>query len=115
MMNFKEFLNESNLRNSFTFDCLDCKKDVQEMKEYSYMVSDEVWKSTNLDSNAGLLCIKCLEKRLKRLLTSEDFPKNIPINRDTTRQSKRLISRIYGYTDRISPEDSKYYAITGTF
>lgn len=115
MMNFKEFLNENNLRNRFNFDCLDCKRSVQEMKEYSYMVSNEVWNNANLNSNAGVLCIKCLEKRLKRLLTSADFPKNLPINRDITQQSKRLISRIYGYTDRISPEDSKYYAMTGTF
>lgn len=113
-MNFKQFLNESKLR-SFTFDCSDCKKDVKEIKEYSYMVSSEVWNTLNLNSDSGLLCVKCLEKRLKRLLTSQDFPKNLPINRDITQQSKRLISRIYGYTDRISPEDSKYYAMTGTF
>lgn len=115
MKSFNEFLNENNLLRNFTFDCLDCKKNVQEMKEYSYMVSNQVWEKTNLNSKAGFLCIGCLEKRLKRLLTSHDFPKNIPINGYTKRQSKRLLSRINGYTDNIPPDNSKYYAMTGSF
>lgn len=44
-----------------------------------YMVAPDVWASTGLAYNAGALCLKCLEARVGRALTVQDFP-DVPIN-----------------------------------
>ena len=48
----------------------------------------------------GLLCIGCLERRLGRLLTPEDFNLEIPLNQFQRMQSLRLRRRIHGFLDR---------------
>lgn len=44
-----------------------------------YMTTPDVWTSAGLDYNAGALCLKCLEARVGRPLTLQDFP-DVPIN-----------------------------------
>lgn len=56
-----------------TLNCMVCKKDVVEIKEYAYMVQDDVWMAVAARNPKGYLCISCLEKRLGRKLTADDF------------------------------------------
>lgn len=42
------------------------------------MVTDQVWRSAN-PQGRGMLCIGCLESRLRRLLTRDDFT-DAPLN-----------------------------------
>jgi len=53
------------------FLCLDCKIDTGKVNEF-YMLKDEIWFSIH-NSKEGMLCIDCLEKRLKRKLVKTDF------------------------------------------
>jgi len=50
---------------------MDCKVNTLYIGEY-YMLKDEVWKQVH-NSQEGMLCIGCLEIRLKRQLNSQDF------------------------------------------
>jgi hypothetical protein len=59
------------------FLCLDCSVDTAELQEY-YMLRREVWRGINPPTLAaprseGMLCIGCVEARLGRKLTYEDF------------------------------------------
>lgn len=54
------------------FICDDCGVNTSEIHEY-YMVHDDIWRSVAGDSLEGMLCIGCLEDRLGRRLTAEDF------------------------------------------
>jgi hypothetical protein len=55
------------------FRCVDCGKDTGgETGEY-YMVRDDVWAASGLTPNGGMLCLACLERRIKRPLTDKDF------------------------------------------
>jgi hypothetical protein len=71
--------------------CLDCRNECNE--EY-YMVHDALWLTANPTVN-GMLCIGCLEERLGRILTLDDFT-DVPINTTTVcgAKSKRLASRL---------------------
>jgi hypothetical protein len=53
--------------------CMDCGVDTDEINE-QYMVLDDIWRKGN-PSEAGMLCIGCLEKRLGRELRRNDFPR----------------------------------------
>ena len=53
-----------------SFDCVDCGGDFD---EYDYSVEDAVWAASGLEPGGGLLCIGCLERRLGRRLTRNDF------------------------------------------
>jgi hypothetical protein len=64
-------------RKNSEFLCLDCTVDTCESGEY-YIVRDAVWLAVN-PNNKGMLCISCLEQRLGRELTSEDFAW-VPLN-----------------------------------
>jgi hypothetical protein len=55
-----------------TFRCVDCGKDTGESGEY-YSVRDDVWAASGLAPHGGMLCLACLEGRIGRLLTGEDF------------------------------------------
>jgi hypothetical protein len=54
------------------------------------MTSDEIWASAG--DVEGVLCIGCLELRLGRVLTVEDFPP-LPANDDSETDSVRLRTR----------------------
>jgi hypothetical protein len=53
------------------FLCVDCRKDTKG-SEY-YRVEDEVWAASGLAPNGGMLCLACLEGRIGRPLTWEEF------------------------------------------
>jgi hypothetical protein len=58
------------------------------------MVTDEAWAIAN-PKKYGMLCIGCLESRLGRTLTGDDFP-DYPINDGIFGMSPRLKARIRG-------------------
>jgi hypothetical protein len=61
------------------FACMDCGVCTNCNSEY-YMVHDEVWYSVITAMDKGhMLCIGCLEARLGRLLTKDDFT-DAPVN-----------------------------------
>lgn len=61
-----------------TAECVDCRWDTCLLGEW-YMVNDSVWKAAGMKAIGGCLCIGCLEERLGRTLTSDDFT-DLPIN-----------------------------------
>lgn len=61
-----------------TNQCFDCKEGVE---DEHYCLKDEVWEKVAPEPDGrGLLCIYCAEKRLGRMLTSDDFRADVPIN-----------------------------------
>jgi hypothetical protein len=60
------------------FRCIDCGVNTSTIGEY-YMVRDDVWAAAigKPDSQAGMLCIGCLETRLGRRLGRLDFTHNL--------------------------------------
>jgi hypothetical protein len=57
--------------------CLDCGVDTFAIHEF-YIVHDVLWAAAN-PTVEGMLCILCLERRLDRTLSSDDFP-DVPCN-----------------------------------
>jgi len=55
-----------------TFHCVDCGKCTSSSGEY-YMVYDDVWAASGLGGNDGMLCLHCLEQRIGRDLSFDDF------------------------------------------
>lgn len=79
------------------FTCVDCKACTCCKGEY-YMVKDPVWLAAGMTKpsesrGAGMLCIGCLEKRLRRRLTRADFTPAI-INAAHPGMSRRLRFRL---------------------
>ena len=74
------------------FICLDCKVDTGRIHEH-YFVLTEIWLSA-VGSKKGMLCIGCLETRLKRRLTKADFPPVTINNPKLTSMSMRLLDRL---------------------
>lgn len=61
------------------FHCEDCGECTHCIGEY-YMVEDEVWYSAiTARSKPDMLCLGCLEQRIGRLLTKDDFS-DAPLN-----------------------------------
>lgn len=64
--------------------CRDCGTDTfVALGEYSYMVTSPVWKAACPEENGDgtlFLCVACLERRLGRELTAEDFKSDVPLN-----------------------------------
>jgi hypothetical protein len=56
-----------------------------------YTVKPGVWRAAGMDDFGGCLCIGCLEKRLGRILTPKDFPRNHPFH--SLPGTERLLSR----------------------
>src|ERR1700733_13312125 len=72
------------------YQCKDCKRCTVLLREY-YMVLDEVWAMAF--GGCAMLCIGCLEHRLGRTLTKQDF-QDFPINCCVFPQSDRLRNRL---------------------
>ena len=72
--------------------CLDCRVDTGKIYEH-YYINLDLWMSV-VGSKQGMLCIGCLEKRIKRALVSSDFPQVHINNPKLSRMSDRLKSRI---------------------
>jgi hypothetical protein len=61
-----------------------------------YMVHGALWRKAKMHSDGGFLCIGCLERRLGRMLTVNDFttaPVNDPDPWDTERLALRKRAR----------------------
>lgn len=54
----------------YGFDCAGCQANT--FREY-YMVRDSIWRRTGMKPAGGMLCIGCLERRIKRPLRKTDF------------------------------------------
>ena len=109
-MRFREFMNEalaaqdrmlplqsrydmlSSEEKQRLFGCKDCGVNTKEIGEY-YAVHDPVWRQSGLGENDGKLCLGCLEKRIGRQLTPEDF-KKVPINASRSVKSPRFLNRL---------------------
>jgi hypothetical protein len=83
----------NNMSSRKKFMCLDCSCDTGKIGEH-YMLKDEIWLSI-VKSNKGMLCISCLESRLGRELTPNDF-NNSHINKPYPGKifSNRLMNRL---------------------
>ena len=76
------------------FDCLDCGVNTADAHEY-YMVKDNIWLKAH-PKDDGMLCIACLETRLGRVLTCNDFT-DAPVNNvNGWKQSNLLVARLNG-------------------
>jgi hypothetical protein len=58
------------------FLCIDCGKSTLG-GEY-YMVGDDLWAASGVAPNGGMLCLACLETRIRRPLTIADFTAILP-------------------------------------
>jgi hypothetical protein len=76
------------------FLCMDCHIDTSKIGEH-YFIKTNIWLSVVKD-NKGMLCISCLEKRLKRKLIKNDFTKCYINNPKFSGMSLRLLNRL-GY------------------
>ena len=63
-----------------------------------YMVQNDVWTAAGNPSSDGIICIACLEDRLDRRLTRDDFPQQVPVNQldgpHAAGMTKRLKARL---------------------
>jgi len=76
------------------YDCIDCGSNTRGIDEY-YMIQFDLWKEFVPENNSDtMLCLGCLEKRLGRELTPEDFL-DCPLNNDEDYdKSNRFLSRL---------------------
>ncbi len=72
------------------WDCGDCGKST--LNEY-FMLKHALWRS--LDVKCPLLCIMCIERRLGRELTPDDFL-DCPLNQHPFKNSSKLLLRRLG-------------------
>ena len=72
--------------------CLDCKVHTGKAHEH-YFVHTLLWMSA-VRSEAGMLCVGCLEKRIGRRLVRADFPEVHINNPKLYPMSDRLRSRL---------------------
>lgn len=78
--------------------CRDCGTDTAVADEY-YMVEDPVWEASGLAKDEGMLCIGCLEIRIGRELTPDDFTA-AAVNHGIFNRSPRLRARL-GYAKTV--------------
>jgi hypothetical protein len=77
--------------------CVDCGVDTDEIDEF-YMVHDHIWDvavPVQSDRDNRVLCVGCLETRIGRELSADDFT-DAPVNRSgyySNRLFHRLTSR----------------------
>jgi hypothetical protein len=74
-------------------DCAICAVDCNEIDEY-YMVTNELWAQYGV--RHGMLCVGCMEARMGRELTGEDFMVGAGDNDPGQRHSARLTKRLFG-------------------
>lgn len=73
------------------WDCVDC--DTNTSYEH-YFAKNEVWIGEAGMSETGMLCIGCLETRIGRRLTPDDFTDAHINNPKTHPMTERLLSRL---------------------
>lgn len=74
------------------FFCLDCSIDTGKIHEH-YFIKTDVWLSV-VGSIKGMLCVGCIEDRLKRKLVSSDFTDATVNNPKFEPKSQRLMQRM---------------------
>ena len=74
------------------FLCLDCQVDTGKIGEH-YMLIDSTWHLTGL-KKYGMLCIGCVEKRIRRRLNAKDFNSSYLDKPRTGIKSARLMDRM---------------------
>lgn len=74
------------------FDCADCHCNVKQLREYHYKIKSEIW--LKVAKSNEFLCIGCLEKRLGRRITKEDFTNESVNQRGFGKKSARLLNRL---------------------
>ena len=62
--------------------CWDCDK-----KAEYFIVTDIVWKDAGFKTNAGVICMHCIEERLGRELVKDDF-RDCSVNKALLRMMK---------------------------
>ena len=72
--------------------CMDCAQDVS--YEF-FVIHNDLWEQAVGDHRLGWICVPCLERRLGRQLTREDF-KLCPANVTTFRKTQRVLDRMGG-------------------
>jgi len=72
--------------------CNDCGADVLRLREYHYKVKSELW--LTVANSSEFLCIKCLESRLGRELSPNDFTNESVNQRHFGRKSATLVNRL---------------------
>lgn len=61
-------------KHNSVWNCLDCNTNTKIGDENYYMVLNSIWiKYVAEEDRGGMLCLKCLQNRMKRLLKYEDF------------------------------------------
>jgi hypothetical protein len=92
-----ESLSDRELEDLCRSICKDCGTDTTppEGAREDYKVHDELWRAAGMPEEDGdvYLCVGCLEKRLGRELTAEDFT-SCPVNNVSPEQSHRLRARL---------------------
>jgi len=88
-MTFKEYIE----KRTKMMLCDDCNADIRAIKEYNYILKDEIW--NKMADKSQELCVGCAEKRLGRELGPEDFDWKWPINFDDAPRSQRLLDRMF--------------------
>lgn len=84
-MRFRKWIENQKSINSFTgaeraeraktlpmFNCMDCQRNTAALREYPYMMQDELWNSI-VPGGKGMLCLDCASKRIQRPLKRSDF------------------------------------------
>jgi hypothetical protein len=74
--------------------CHDCGIDIVAVGHWC-MVEDAVWAATGLGKEDGVLCLQCIETRLRRALVYEDFRPTDKGNRDFWRGHDRMLPRAW--------------------
>lgn len=77
-------MNKSELKKRFI--CKDCGKNTMGSNKDYYMITNELWKKYGVGK--GMLCMKCIEKRIGRKLTKIDIlvcPLTTIINKYTSK------------------------------
>ncbi len=74
------------------FLCLDCKVDTGKIHEH-YFITTDTWLSV-VSSIKGMLCVSCLEGRLKRKLSPTDFTNATVNDPKFEPKSQRLLERM---------------------
>lgn len=73
------------------FLCMDCGKDTNASNEY-YALRRRLWRKIQ-PAIAGMLCLRCAERRLGRRLVAADFSR-APINAENARVCLPLALRL---------------------
>ncbi len=83
--------------------CLDCGKNTFEHPDDWYFLRNRLWRQlVPREQRHGMICRACIERRLGRTLTSEDFRK--AADDDSTPEDQPMQEEDYGIIDSLTPE-----------